>query len=226
MKKHFITLSLSIASLLLLCSCSALNDEITMEFDSGHYEGYEWSHSDLAAHFRDMGFENIEEVGSSYADQDEYNYDVLEVVIERGPFNTDRWEAGESFSPDSSITIYYNEEPALTVDNCPELAAILSGEDTSFLDFAEKHDGRYVDFQAYVVQHLTYNSGLDHVIDVTGRSDFASVEIRVDGEWLADNYNENVEVGQKVRAVGTIDKDRSLYYKHLYVSCFILAPLP
>lgn len=221
MKKLFFA-AIAAATLALLCSCT--NEKITMDLSSIEYEEARWEHTELGDHFRTLGFKNVEEIGSSHADEDEYDYDVLEVVIEKGPLCTERWEAGESFSPDSLITIYYNEKPVLTPENCPELAALLSGESFDYMAFAEEYDSRYVKFYAYVSEHTVWNGGTSRIIDVAGKKNSQCAQIRVGEKYMAERYNEDVEVGQKVLVAGTVDDEKSSYYKQLYLSTFILAP--
>ena len=61
-------------------------------------------------------------------------------------------------------------EEILTVDNCEELAAILSLKDefdNSIKVFAEKYDGRTIEFDgnvAYVSPHENYNTRFDYLI--------------------------------------------------------------
>ena len=63
-------------------------------------------------------------------------------------------------------------EEILTVDNCEELAAILNLKDeldTSIKVFAEKYDGRIIEFDgnvAYVSPHENYNTRFDYLIYV------------------------------------------------------------
>jgi len=90
-------------------------------------------------------------------DDDNFMINIREVYIETGLFSTDPWIKGEVYDSDKEIKIYYNEYPMLTIDTCPDLVTILSSKDMSKYEFAEKYDGRYFEFEAFVYSHITHD---------------------------------------------------------------------
>lgn len=109
--------------------------------------------------------------------------------------NTD-FKRGDVFTSDSEVIITYHmkeeddpnkptepasestetpattEEPLpnLTVDNCPELAAMLANKaeiDESYSDFVRKYDGRVIEFDGridYCTKHGDYNTRCDYLV--------------------------------------------------------------
>ena len=109
--------------------------------------------------------------------------------------NTD-FKRGDVFTSDSEVIITYHmkeeddpnkptepasestetpattEEPLpnLTVDNCPELAAMLANKaeiDESYSDFVRKYDGRVIEFDGridYCTKHGDYNTRFDYLV--------------------------------------------------------------
>ena len=73
----------------------------------------------------------------------------------------------------SSRTKYYiveEPEPNLTVENCPELAAILSNKaeiDASYSAFASKYKGRIIEFDGridYSAKHENFKTRFDYLV--------------------------------------------------------------
>lgn len=205
------------------------SDKIVMPNGTSDYIGSEWTIETLTEHFKELGFENIRTVPCK-PDDDNYEINIREMVIETGLFSTDPWKAGDEFSADAEITIYYNEFPLLTIDNCSDLVTILTSKDMSYMSFANKYDGRYVKFDAYVTSHIIYDGGTSHIIDVTG-GDYDGISelghcdeeyynglvIRVGDRTMSNNIDKSVEEGQNVTVSGKIDASWCKYYKQLYV---------
>lgn len=90
---------------------------------------------------------------------------TLKVEKERESKESEITEEDEANGEEESET-----EEILTVDNCEELAAILSLKDefdTSIKVFAEKYDGRTIEFDgnvAYVSPHENYDTRFDYLI--------------------------------------------------------------
>ena len=203
---------------------------IKMPYASNEYCGSVWAVDELTKHFRDLGFTNI----VSYAvepEDDDYQKHIYEVYIERGLFgNAETWEANDEFKVDSEISIYYNSSPVLTVDNCNDLVTVLTSKNMSYKSFADKYDGCYVEFNAYVTRHTIYDGGTSHIIDVTGGDYDGKREIDVNDETVFDGLiirigdrtwnnfiNKSVEPGDHVFVSGRIDASWSEYYKQLYI---------
>lgn len=209
-------------------------DKITMPQGAADYIGSDWTIESLIEHFEKMGFTNIDAIPCEPND-DNYESNIFELYIETGWFSTDPWKAGDEFKSDAEISIYYNESPLLTVENCPDLVTVLTSQDMSYTDFAEKYNGRYVKFDGYVTYHITYNAGIDHIIMVTGGDYDGSMELGIsdDGYYnglniyigdrvMNNSINESVEEGDPVTISGKVDVDWSEYYGNLYVETLCL----
>ena len=210
------------------------DEKIIMPKSASDYIGAEWTIDSLTKHFNEMGFTNIRAIPCE-PDDDNYDANIFELSIRTGWFSTDPWEAGDEFNSDAEISIYYNEFPLLTVENCPDLVTILTSQDVSYTTFAEEYDGRYIQFDGYVTYHITYNAGIDHIIQVTGGDYDGSTElgnsedgyydglnIRIGDRMMENSINESVEEGDLVTVCGKIDADWSEYYGNLYVETIYL----
>lgn len=208
--------------------------EIMMPEDASSYVGSEWTVKALCDYFEGLGFTDISTVPCG-PDDENYGMLIQELSINGGLFGSGQWKAGESFSRDATITIYYNECPVLTTDNCSDFADILSDKDADYMSFAEEYDGRYVEFEAYVLSHITYDGGTSHIIDVVsgdydgiddlGISEEESVDgsvVRIGDRSWDNDIDESVEEGQNVVVSGKIDASWSGYNKQLYIECLSL----
>lgn len=205
------------------------SDKITMPKSAADYIGAEWTVETLTEHFKELGFKNIRTVPCD-PDEDNYRKNIFEIYIETGVFSTDPWEAADEFKSDAEISIYYNEFPCLTVDNCPDLKTVLTTKDMDYMAFCNKYDGRYVEFDAYVVSHMTYMGDTSHIIDVSGgdydgneeisafdESTYNGLIIRIGDKTLFPSIDKSVEVGDNVIVSGKIDASDADYYDCIYV---------
>lgn len=208
---------------------------ITMPQGAADYIGSDWTIESLIEHFEKIGFTNIDAIPCEPND-DNYESNIFELYIETGWFNADPWEAGDEFKSNAEISIYYNEFPPLTVENCPDLVTALTSQDMSYTAFAEKYDGRYVKFNGYVTYHITYNAGIDHIIMVTGGDYDGSLElghsddgyykglnIYIGDRTMNSSIDKSVEEGEPVTISGMVDADWSEYYENLYVETICLS---
>lgn len=197
--------------------------KIVMPNSTADYIGSEWTIETITEHFKELGFNNIRAVPCEPND-DNYENNIQEMTIETGLFSDDPWEVGDEFAADAEITIYYNEFPVLTIDNCPDLLKVLSSKKISYMSFAEEYDERYVKFEAFVTNHF------NGIIDVTGGDYDGSREpghfdeeyyngliIRIGDRSWDNNLDKSVKEGQNVTVSGKIDASWSKYYKQLYV---------
>ena len=205
--------------------------KIKMPKNTSDYIASEWTVDTLIRHFEDLGFTKIRTVACD-PDDDRFNLNIFEMTIATGLFSDDPWEAGEEFDPDAEITIYYNEYPLLTIENCPDLVTVLTSKDMSYTSFCTKYDGRYIEFDAYVVGHLTYDGGTSHVISVTGGdydgktdepSNYKGLVIHIGNRTWGSNIDESVQVGDNVKVRGRINLSWAEYYKCLYVETMKLS---
>lgn len=203
--------------------------KIVMQNSAVDYIGSEWTIEAITDHFKSLGFTNIRAVPCEPND-DNYRKNIFELVIKKGWATTDPWKAGEEFDSDAEISVYYNEYPVLTVENCPDLVTILTSKDLGYLTFCERYDGRYVEFDAYVIGHLTYDGGTSHIIDVTGGDydrqseidaynpdTYAGEIIRIGDRTWGNNIDKGVSEGDLVTVSGEIDASWAEYYKSVYV---------
>lgn len=199
--------------------------KITMPNSASSYIGSEWTLETLTEHLKELGFTNIKSIPCSPSD-DNYRNNIMELYIQTGWISTDPWVAGEEYDTDAEISIYYNERPLLTIDNCPDLLDILSSRETEYMDFATKYDGYYIEFDGYVAGHTTHTGGTDHIIDVAWgeyREDGAlGYVLRAGDRTWGNSIDKSVEKGDSVLVSGRIDASWSEYYHRLYVECLIL----
>lgn len=106
---------------------------ITMNKSSSSYEGMDYLEVEQA--FKDLGFTNIALDSITIESTSYTDGEIFEVEI--GGYSFD---SGDVFKPDEEVEIKYyiveEPEPNLTIENCPELAAILSNKaeiDDSYL---------------------------------------------------------------------------------------------
>lgn len=204
------------------------DDKIIMPYSSSYYESSDWTSKSLMDHFIELGFKNV--LLDTNDPNEEYNmYDIIySVTISTGIFSESSWEQGEALSSDKIIRIYYNDDYILTVDNCPELLLALTTDLIPYNLLANKYDGRLVEFNGFIYEHITYTGGIDHIIDVKG-GNFEDSEtnegiiIRVGDRKSSDRYNYGATgVGDEVTVRGRIDASWSDYYDQLYVETFYL----
>lgn len=197
-----------------------------MPYSSEEYCSMDWTLEDLENHFRELGFSKFEE-NPVEPEDDDYDRNIYELYVKSGWFSTDTWEAGDQLNTDDTIKIYFNEYPILTPSSCPELAQMVECSN-DYLAFAEKYDGRYVSFDAYVSYQLTTFTN-DYIIMVSGEN----YDENQSHDWtiyVGDRtWNNNVQgatpVGTKVHVEGRIDLDYSKYYDQLYVEGMKLYPI-
>lgn len=195
-------------------------NKIKMPESSETYENGDWTFESLTNHFKELGFTTIEGIPCD-PNSDKFEKNIFQVEICTGLFNEDPWEKDNEFNKDDKIKIYYNEFPMLTVDNCEELKNILNGTVTSYEEFIELYDGRYVGFEAVVSEHIIYMGDTEHIIEVKGENS-DGVIIRIGNRTWGHHIDETVEIGDKVVVKGKFDKSWTEYFKTLYVETFDL----
>lgn len=113
----------------------------------------------------------------------------------------------------------------LTVENCPELAAILSNKaeiDQSYSDFASKYRGRIIEFDGridYCTKHGSYNTRFDYLVsagDYDPNHQIGPSFKFEDVNYFDLNTNlDTVSVGLNVRIVAEVvsfDSNSGLFY--------------
>jgi len=123
-------------------------------------------------------------------------------------------ETNVSTSEESNSTI-------LTIDNCPELKAVLFSKEASGEDFAIKYDGAYVEFEACIFENEKSSITLDRSITVTGEfnteGEASGWVIMIGNRTWGANIDESVEKGDLVLVKGRVDAEWTEYYNCLYI---------
>lgn len=195
---------------------------ITMNKSSSSYEGMDYLEVEQA--FKDLGFTNITLDSTTIESTSYTDGEVFEVEI--GGYSFD---SGDVFKPDEEVEIKYyiveEPEPNLTVENCPELAAILSNKaeiDDSYSAFASKYRGRIIEFDGridYCAKHGDYNTRFDYLVSA-GDYD-PDHQIGPSFKFEDVNYYDlntdldTVSVGLNVRIVAEVvsfDSNTGLFY--------------
>lgn len=197
----------------------ALNDQIILPYCNADYCSNEWTKDLLIEHFEELGFTNIKTVAQKPNDEN-YMINIFSVYISTSLFDEELCQSDKIYNRDDEITIYYNEFPLLTMENCPDLKTILTSDDISYMTFSERYDGRYIEFDGYVF--LNTNDYATRIINVTGG------EYNPDNEPLGliirfgtiHNYskiNEEIWTNTNCKVVGIVDASWSEYYDMLYI---------
>lgn len=207
------------------------------------YQNYADVQTELSeAGFTNISFEILYDIELGWTDEGE----VDSISVDG---NTE-FEQGDIFKKDAAIVITYHmkeeddpsksteskvpsskenptTEPAenLTVENCPELAAMLSNKaeiDDSYSAFATKYKGRIIEFDGridYCTKHGDYNTRFDYLVSA-GDYD-PDHQIGPSFKFEDVNYNDlntdldTVSVGLNVRIVADVvsfDSNSGLFY--------------
>ena len=129
-------------------------------------------------------------------------------------------EDNKTIEETSVTTSGENESTILTIDNCPELEAVLFSKEASGEDFAIKYDGAYVEFEACIFKNEKSSITLDRSITVTGEFDAEGEAsgwvIKIGNRTWGANIDESVEKGDVVLIKGRVDAEWTVYYNCLY----------
>lgn len=148
----------------------------------------EKNYKDVKKKFKNAGFTNIvcNPIEIDFDEEKVSEGSVVNIAIGKdGDVCT--FEKGEKWPKDTKIRIDYRVKPAkpagnLTVENCPELAAILSNKaeiDQSYSLFASKYEGSIIEFDGridYCTTHGSYSTRFDYLVS-------------------AGNYDPNSQIG-------------------------------
>ncbi len=204
--------------------------QITMPNASWYYdEG--WTVEELVSHFEQLGFTNIEiatTIDSGTFSKFHQKGEIYNVEIEDTFLGG--WSEGDTFGATSLITItYYERTPTLTIDDCPDLASVLSSKDMMYTDFAEKYDGQFIEFDGYVTTSYSYMGGTSYIIEVAGgnysKDSVKGWIFKVDVEQTVGDeayINKNIEKGTNVKIIGKIDDYYTDYYDMICIDAAYL----
>ena len=123
---------------------------------------------------REMGFTVFEYETLETEDINKPDDTIGAVEIKNWAFGKGDFAVGDTYEADAIVVLWYyicdEPEPNLTVENCPELAAILSNKaeiDDSYSAFATKYKGRIIEFDGridYCTKHENYNTKFDYLV--------------------------------------------------------------
>lgn len=219
----------SILFLLLLSGCGDYEStpvvEITMPNDTDYYETEDWTVENIIKEFENMGFTNIvtERMGTS----SEYVYGPVHTVRIDGEWTG--WSEGDVYYSNDEVEIsYYDPTPTLTVDNCPELSAVLERESTDWLQFAKEHDGEFIEFDGCVIDRIESAILSDPIItacagdysEATNKQKIKLTYISIDPD--IERHALYGSVGNNYKIIGQIDLDDSEYYNVLTIETILL----
>jgi len=208
--------------------------DISLPYDSSDYyaDGSQYSYNlnwtveSLVSHFEELGFNDITVKEESYGDFEYYKIRSVEIDGDR------RYDKGDIYESSDSIEIVVNpSNKVLTVDNCPELAALLSGESNDYSAFAEKYDECIIEFDGHVSYSIAGSALYDPIVDVAW-GDFddklhsgINMRIQTTGWGISNKY---VWVcpskGTNVHVIAEVDEYQSDYYKTLHLIGIVLVP--
>lgn len=186
-------------------------------------------YTDAEAKLREMGFTVFEYETLETEDINKPDDTIGAVEIKNWTFGKGDFAVGDTYEADAIVVLWYyicdEPEPNLTVDNCPELAAILSNKaeiDDSYSAFATKYKGRVIEFDGridYCTKHEDYNTRFDYLVSAGDYDPDHQIGPSFKFENVAYydlNTNlDTVSVGLNVRIVAEVvsfDSNSGLFY--------------
>lgn len=150
--------------------------KIKLTMNADEFEGMK--KKDAKKKFEEMGFTKFENESVDTETESKDNT-ICYVEITEFLLGDSNFSKGDEFDADSTVKFYtykYQEPEKeevvenLTVDNCPELAAMLSNKaeiDSSYSSFASKYKGQNIEFDGridYCAKHENYNTRFDYLV--------------------------------------------------------------
>lgn len=211
MRKITITI-ITFCAFLFICSCG--KDESTtikMPYGTKEYIYGDWTKESLEEHFKELGFEDVK--ASAWPPSDgTYRVNIFEIKID----GEKSWETDDEFKSNDSVRFKYNDPPTLRIDNNDDFETVLTSEDIDYKDFASKYDGAYVIFDGYVTEHLVWEGGTSHVIEVKGEEEGLVINIKDTALTSSSSgIDYSVEEGTEVHVEGKVSERWSKYYQRI-----------
>lgn len=186
-------------------------------------------YTDAEAKFREMGFTVFEYKTLETEDINKPDDTIGAVEIKKWKFAKGDFKIGDTYEPDAVVVLWYyvcNEpEPNLTVENCPELAAMLSNKaelDDSYSIFATNYKGKCIEFDGridYCTKHENYNTRFDYLVSAGDYDPDHQVGPSFKFENVAyydlNTDLDTVSVGLNVHIIAKVvsyDNDSGLFY--------------
>ena len=218
MKKWIVILTSFLCAMVFLGCETEEVTEIVIPYHDWQYE-QGWILEDLVEHMEGLGFTNIET--KSYTPTHDYEYGVWAIDIDGGFSDDIGFDAGDVFKSTSKVTIrYYDIGGTLTIDNCPELADLISGKETNYWPFVRKYSGKYIELDGFIIRESHGQFG-GVFANTVGAGDYSAdgysgitFHVNIEHTWFVDvltSENDNVKV------IGRIDESWSEYWDEFYV---------
>lgn len=185
------------------------------------YEFMGMLYTDAEAKLREMGFSIFEYKTIETNDIDLPDDTIGAVEIKSWMFSDGNFVAGDTFDTDAVVVLWYyicdEPVPNLTVENCPDLVALLAlkdPSDPSVATFANKYSGQVIEFDGCVVamqKHGEYKTRWDVML---GAGNYDANRMRGPNFRLTDvNYydmnvtgGDSVHVGLNVHVVAKVGR--------------------
>ena len=149
-----------------------INGKISITMDSGDFIGMAYKEAESL--LRDMGFKNFEYEIIETNDMFETENVLTDIEITSTGIGVGNFSKEDIFNEDATVTFWYYlyEEPDrnLTINNCEDLAILLSTKDPEsdiVKEFASKYYGDIIEFNgniAYMANHGNYDTRYDMLI--------------------------------------------------------------
>lgn len=198
--------------------------KVAMPYGSASYCGADWTLESLKAHLIDLGFTNIVEYPEEPWDENCAD-NIFFVKIRRGWSKVSEWEAGEEFETDEEVIIRYNKAPMLTVENCPDLLTVLTSDEMSYTEFAEKYDGRYVEIDGYISSYISKEWETSRVIEMRYGNqrgeNLEGAEVHLGDVNWGSKIDKDIVEGELVHIRGKIDFSDTEFFQRLHVNCIL-----
>ncbi len=186
-------------------------------------------YTDAEAKLREMGFTVFEYETLETEDINKPDDTIGAVEIKNWAFGKGDFAVGDTYESDAIVVLWYyicdEPEPNLTVDNCPELAAMLSNKaeiDDSYFAFATKYKGRVIEFDGridYCTKHGDFNTRFDYLVSAGDYDPDHQIGPSFKFENVAyydlNTDLDTVSVGLNVRIVAEVvsfDSNSGLFY--------------
>ena len=203
------------------------SDSITVTMSEDYFIGM--LYTDAEAKLREMGFSVFEYETLETDDINEPDDTIGAVEIKNWEYGKGDFAVGDTFESDAIVVLWYyvcdEPEPNLTVDNCPELSAMLTNKveiDGSYSSFANKYEGRVIEFDGridYCTKHGDYKTRYDYLVSA---GDY-DPDHQIGPSFKFEDVNyfdlntdlDTVSIGQNVHIVAKVvsfDSDTGLFY--------------